>query len=189
MGRRRRFERPAVLVLFAIVVVTLVFYDSRRQKATTALSTKIDRFDNETWIINVGLFYESWGSSIEDRQFEESDLSELQPLINDVPSFRFLGLASLSMSDSACEVIAKMTALEQIDLSNTQITSAGIQALTVLPNLQYLNIAQTSVNDLAVESLISMRSLRTIDLQGAQLTKAGIMRLNKSRPDIKIIDR
>ena len=59
-----------------------------------------------------------------------------------------------------------MPQLRHLDLSGTQVTDAGLEALRELPNLETISLAWTAVTDAGVASLARCRHLTRVDLAG-----------------------
>jgi len=67
-------------------------------------------------------------------------------LLTSIKSLQSLKLNGSSATDSTCvRVISKLTALNELDISETYITQNGISHLTTLTNLNILNISSTDI--------------------------------------------
>jgi len=58
--------------------------------------------------------------------------------------------------------------------------------LAQLSSLEVLNLSNTSVDDVAVDSLVRLRHLGHLDILGTQISEAGLARLRRALPDCRI---
>ncbi|MCU0959900.1 MAG: hypothetical protein MUF48_07320 [Pirellulaceae bacterium] len=120
--------------------------------------------------------------------------------VGQLPKLRTLVL-NTNITDAGLDMLAGLTRLEQLDLSQTRITDVGIANLTNYPNLhtlilnstaitnealetiaglktiQKLYLGNTAVDDGAIESLQQMEQLRLLFLLDTPITPAGIEQL------------
>jgi len=73
-----------------------------------------------------------------------------------------------------------------LSLHGTQLTDAGIPALTELPNLEVLTLSHTRVTDAGLPPLAKMSKLTDVDLTGTDVTPAGIDNLRRALPRCRL---
>ena len=77
-------------------------------------------------------------------------------------------------------VVAKLPAPEVpfgLDLSDTNMTDAGVKELTTLKNLATLHLGSTKVTDAGVKELANQKNLTALVLSYTQVTDAGVKEL------------
>lgn len=95
---------------------------------------------------------------------------------------RSIDLASKPVGDSDLELLKGLVALEELDLSGTNVTDAGLVHLTGLKSLKRLNVGAglmkpTNVTDAGLEHLKSLHQLEQLVLSGAKITDDGLEQL------------
>ena len=76
--------------------------------------------------------------------------------------------------------------LQELSLTETQITDAGLVHLQVLTLLQDLSLRDTQVTDAGLIHLKRLNQLENIYLRGTRVTDRGIAELQKALPDCVI---
>jgi hypothetical protein len=89
----------------------------------------------------------------------------------------FVSLRDTMALDDDLKVVAKLPALENLDLTNTQVTGAGLAHLRGLRNLQHLGLWNTKVDDAGLEHLARLTKLQSLVLDGTRVTDAGLEHL------------
>lgn len=75
--------------------------------------------------------------------------------------------------------LAKLTALEDLDLHGTGVRDEGIVHLAGLKGLRRLDLQGTAITDAAVETLENLPNLESLNLYRTKLSNAGLARLSK----------
>jgi hypothetical protein len=116
-----------------------------------------------------------------------ADVSDSQlDVIGRVTTLRQLFLKG-PITDSGLRALQRLSNLEDLDLSLTRISDAGvIELVPRLPNLKRLVLLGTRVSDDALATLMSARSLKTLDLTLTRTTNDGVRRAKARRPDMSI---
>ena len=102
------------------------------------------------------------------------------------------GLIHLSLdfnpqfTDALAPHVARLTALEKLFLSKTQLTDDGLAQLQGLSKLKKLSLEETQITDDGLKALHGMRSLRALYLYGTGVTEAGAERLRQVIPGCQI---
>ncbi len=81
-----------------------------------------------------------------------------------------LNLRGTRISDSTLALVAKLPALEALDIANTQVTDNGLDHLITLTNLKELSLGRSRLSENALEVLRMMPTLTYLDLGGARST-------------------
>lgn len=105
------------------------------------------------------------------------DLREIRSLV-------FRACAGVG-NDEMC-FVAKLIALESLDLHSTDVGDAGIAQLSGLNNLEYLDLSFTAVSDAGLAGIANMGNLRKLILKGTSVTDKAIESLLASRKDLVI---
>jgi hypothetical protein len=81
--------------------------------------------------------------------------------------------------DDIAEFVATFPKIDQLDISNTQITDDALASAARLPALWRLLARHTDVTDTGVARLASLQQLAMLELDGTEITDAGIADLAK----------
>ncbi|QGQ23656.1 protein kinase [Gimesia benthica] len=88
--------------------------------------------------------------------------------------------SNLDVTDVACDSLAKIASLRELDINATGIAGEGLKKLTVLPNLYFLSIGLgkgISIEDL--NSLQLFKSLKSLSLHNAPYDQELVKKLGK----------
>ncbi len=85
-----------------------------------------------------------------------------------------VGFSWCLLDDAALGCLAGLPQLQELYLSNTEVTDAGLEHLMGLRQLQTLDLSGTKVTDAGLEHLKGLRELQTLDLSGTKVTDAGL---------------
>jgi internalin A len=102
----------------------------------------------------------------------------------DLPSLRYLLLASQRVSDTGVERIARLVQLRRLTLSSGKITDEGVKHLAHLTNLKELDLSSQHVTDKGLQYIVKLSQLEKLDLQNASVTDAGLETLT-SLPQLR----
>jgi hypothetical protein len=84
------------------------------------------------------------------------------------------------------EHLKGLTALQVLDLCDTQVTEAGLKRMEGLIRLRYLDMSLTGLTDAGLEHLKGLTALHSLVLRGTKATDAGVEQLKKSLPNVKV---
>jgi uncharacterized protein (TIGR03067 family) len=105
----------------------------------------------------------------------------------DLCDIRDLGFRGCSgVGDAEMAHVAKLAAVEKLDLRFTMVGDAGIARLTGLDNLRELNLCFTPVTDAGLASVAKLKGLQIVALRGTAVSAQGIQKLRDARPGLKI---
>ena len=107
-------------------------------------------------------------------------LDKMQP--ND-----FQALFMYDVDDDALLHLVHLTGLEELYLSNTTITDAGLQRLSGLTDLQRLYIYHTAITDAGLENLARLRKLKWLTCSGTGITEDGLNGFRAALPGCKAV--
>jgi hypothetical protein len=111
----------------------------------------------------------------------------LEALITGITKVDTLGVPSSRVGDQGIEYLARLPNLHVLDLSNTQVTGAGLLRLVALQNLQDLALRWLAISDVDLQVLQALRQLRRLDVSGTKITPAGLDSLQDALPRTEII--
>ncbi|MFZ4767045.1 MAG: c-type cytochrome domain-containing protein, partial [Roseimicrobium sp.] len=113
------------------------------------------------------------------KDFTDANLKDLEPV---VPYIVALDLAKTKITDAACDLIAKMTALKELHLENTAISDAGVAKLQGLSNLEYLNLYGSKVTDKTFAAVAGMPKLKALYLWQTGVTRVAAEAFKAKHP-------
>jgi len=120
-------------------------------------------------------------------------------------------LAEASVDDVRLEALLPFAELQRLDLTNTQLTDAGLLHLETLTNLiwlklegtritdsgllhlkgltklQYLNLGKTQVSDAGLVHLKELTNLQSLNLSGTQISRQGYEALRLAMPNCEVV--
>lgn len=103
-------------------------------------------------------------------------------------SLSALRLGATSVSEGALVAnLPKMKNLRQLNLSQTAVTDAGLDAVARLENLEWLNLYDTAVTDAGIAKLKGLTKLEKLYLWNSKATPDGAAALQKELPNLEII--
>lgn len=98
-------------------------------------------------------------------------------------NLRSLDLTDSEVTDAGLEHLKGLSGLSSLYLKGTQITDAGLEHLAELASLEVLFLADTQITDAGLEHLKGLTNLRELPLYGSQVTDEGVKDLQKALPD------
>ncbi len=113
----------------------------------------------------------------------DADLALLAPLARNVAQ---LNLGRSKITDAGLDAVAKLTALETLDVRSTGVTDAGLGKLTTLKKLTTLNLTNTGVTDAGLGKLATFATLQNVYLWNSKTTPAGVTKLKEALPKAAI---
>jgi Leucine-rich repeat (LRR) protein len=81
------------------------------------------------------------------------------------------------IGDDSAPAIAKLTALQVLDLNHTRLSELGVASFSTMPGLRRLGLASTGADDDALVILEGMPGLDALSLAGTRLTDRGLLHL------------
>ena len=113
----------------------------------------------------------------------EEDVERLGDL-----SVKALNLSQAKIGDNGLRLIASnWPRITAMNVSETAITDAALDALPSLPNLGKLDIRETQVSDSGIGSLKKLKKLKWLNITGTQITAAGVAELRAALPYCEIV--
>ena len=114
--------------------------------------------------------------SFSGRQVDDATLER----IKEFPTIRILRIGQTRVTDAGLEhAIGNLTQLDQLDLSNTKVTDAGLKRLASLTELTQLELRKTKITDTGLEHLRRLPRLQWLQLQGTRITDVGLEQLTQ----------
>jgi hypothetical protein len=102
-------------------------------------------------------------------------------------NIRWLYVPRTSVSDEGIKHLKGMD-LEELDLSRTKITDAGLETLSHmdLPHLKNLDLEATNITNAGLEHLEKFKTLQYLAISKTKATKEGVKRLKSQLPEVAI---
>jgi hypothetical protein len=98
-------------------------------------------------------------------------------------NLRGLDLTDSEVTDAGLEHLRGLSGLSSLYLSGTQISDAGLQHLSEMSSLEVLFLVDTQITDAGLEHLRGLTNLRELPLYGTQVTYEGVKNLQEALPD------
>jgi len=118
-----------------------------------------------------------WVFGIQEADLREADLSFLQEV--EMRSLRSLKLRDTQLGPAQLAVVAKLTGLEELDLTGSNVTDNDLSALTTLTQLKTLQLEKCPLTDAAVPALENFRALTTLNVRETGLSRTKLDELSK----------
>jgi hypothetical protein len=85
-----------------------------------------------------------------------------------------VSLRDSKATDDDLKIFAKLPHVENLDLTNTRITGAGLEHLKGLTNLRVLGLWKTRVDDAGLKHIKGLTKMWLLSLDGTNVTDAGL---------------
>ena len=86
------------------------------------------------------------------------------------------------------QLIRQHKLLQILEVSETQLSAAGLKVLEQLPAVKELALYNCSrVDDTVVPLLMQLPQLQWVDLKGTKVTASGVAQLRERRPRLRIV--
>jgi serine/threonine protein kinase len=112
--------------------------------------------------------------------------------VADLPTEPFvvmhLNLASRAISDAELVLLAGLSSVEMIDLTNTPITDRSTRFLGGLRSLRMLILAYTKITDAGLAALANLPRLRSLYLMGTEVTHEGVQAIQAALPRCQVME-
>jgi hypothetical protein len=171
-----RFSVHSLLLATAVIGVFLAFYINIVQRQRRTVS----------WISEVGgtVMYDYQKArgdraNVFDPKAAEPGPSWLRQAVGNefFQDVVMIDLAGKPITDRDLEQLKKLPKLENLNLSNTRVTSAGLVHLSGLKNLKWLSLWNTPVDDDGLRHLAKLTKLQSLILDGTRVTDSGLKHL------------
>ena len=113
----------------------------------------------------------------------DADLDQLDGL-ND--NLRRINLSQSEITDAGLARIATMPKLVQLRLASGRMTDAGLECLGQLKELRHLHLIGMPIGDAGLKHLHSLKSLESLYLDGTKATDDGVSRLVEALPGVHL---
>ena len=107
-------------------------------------------------------------------------------LVKMLPKVEQLDLRNTSITSAGLANIAGLTTITNLHLEGTAVTDDGLAHIKNLNNLTYLNVYNTAVTDKGIGELGGLKNLKRLYLWQTKVTDAGVTGLKKSLPDLYV---
>jgi hypothetical protein len=117
-----------------------------------------------------------------------ADLPHLRELSLDRPSWATpTGWNWRHYLDTTAPTLARLTNLETLDLSGTDISDAGVARLTTLRRLKSLHLSGTAITDASLAVFKDLPALIELDVANTKVTPKAAMRFQLDRPEVTVL--
>ena|GEM_PF-1231320 len=103
----------------------------------------------------------------------------------ELPNLTAVLLPKTATGDAALEPLRGLK-LARLDLSDTRVTNAGLDAVAAVPALTTLNLSGTAITDAGLEKLAGLKALTALDVRNTRATGPGARALFEALPDCTI---
>ena len=103
--------------------------------------------------------------------------------VDAAPRLRWLDVSETSVSAETLDTAA-FGRVENLNVSNTALSDAGLRRIATLPRLRRLSMWDTAVTDAGLEALHGHPTLAALSLWDNELTNRGLLALLESLPSI-----
>ncbi len=86
--------------------------------------------------------------------------------------------------DTVAAYLAYLTEIQELDLSGTDLTDAGVKHLVGLKNLKVLDLERTGITDAGLKRLEGLPKLEELRLEGTKVTATAVLDLSRRRPEL-----
>ena len=108
------------------------------------------------------------------------------------PKLRSLGLNETKVTDGGLEVLEEFSELDRLGLRGMGLTDRGMEhvgdcaRLRHVKNLMLLDVSDTQVSDAGILKLATLENLQTLFVRGSRVTAAGAEALKKDLPGVRV---
>ena len=120
-------------------------------------------------------------------QRTNDDLGQLAGLSTGLDKIVELDLSNSPVTSVGLEHLQAFKSLKSLNLTKTRVGNPGLEVLSQVPQLQELNLTEVqTVNDAGMASLIQMPNLHSLTLTGSGVTDAAFTTLGEI-PELKVL--
>ena len=96
---------------------------------------------------------------------------------SDLRQLKFLHLQWTCIGDGELAILSRITAIEELELTDTKITDTGLASLVRLSNLKTLCVGSTHITSAGMSTLRSCRTLEQLDVSRTTVDDRGLQYL------------
>ncbi len=100
---------------------------------------------------------------------------------------RAVDLTGAKIGDDDLEVFQRLLTLEELHLSETQVTDKGMAELALAASLEKINLNRTAVTDSGLMALRELPNLRIVWVHGSRVTPEGKQRFCAECPNVAVM--
>ncbi len=109
--------------------------------------------------------------------FDGTDINNEDMSVLDGLAIENLDLSFTQVTNDGLVHIANCASLRRLSLSGGAVQDAGLEQLEALKNLEILHIDDCNIGDDGLKHLMQLKSLKSLDLSGTGITDAGLAHL------------
>lgn len=111
-------------------------------------------------------------SFAESPRYSDSDMIHLRSF----KDLQELGLSNSNITDAGLENVEELTNLQELYLSGTKVTDAGLMHLRAMKQLEILVLGR-NFSDSATDHISQLQNLKNLNLNGSRVTDTGLLSL------------
>jgi len=137
---------------------------------------------------NAGLAHLAKVTTLEDLDLSENNSinDSGMPHLSGLKKLKRLNLWRTFVGDAGVEKLAGLTAMEWLNLDNSQISDDCLKHLSGMSKLSFLHLGSTLVSDAGLPALNGLTALKDLKVTRTAVTEEGVAELKKSLPDTEI---
>lgn len=108
--------------------------------------------------------------------------------IGKLSRLELLNVSYTQVTDDGMANLAGLTELRSLRLWNTKVTDTGFAQLRGLTRLRYLSLAETGVTDAALNQMSCYPELQKLSVWDTQVSDAALNELRRARPNLETND-
>jgi uncharacterized protein (TIGR03067 family) len=175
-------DRPAAFkVAKGVVLLTLTREkaepdddDARAHAAIRKHGAFADRDDKRPGRPIIVVDFNGFSTGVD---FDDKHLREMTPLLAKLKHLEQLDLSGTWVSDAGMKAVAELTQLRVLWLAGTSVTDRGLKELAALERLSSLFLANDKITGVGFRHLTGLKNLKSLTLRGLSLTDAGVKEL------------
>jgi len=132
-----------------------------------------------TQLTNLGIQIEKKANGLcqkasgEDARITDEDLELFQPLVD----LEEIDLSGSAITGAGLGQLATLTGLERLHLDNTAVDDAGLKEVSKMTGLTGLSLSETKITDQGLEQLKQLKRLKVLNLGDTEITDQGLAHL------------
>jgi hypothetical protein len=134
-------------------------------------------FGDDLYFEVVGVAHDDYVGGFPSGKKVEQALTQLEKF----PQLRFVWIEGKRISDDGALVLSRLAGLEDLRLSHTAITDAGLSHFSALPSLRVLDVSGCRIHDAGVAKLSNSLMLEELDLSDTPITDVSLTYLAKMK--------
>ncbi len=103
-----------------------------------------------------------------------------------LPALQILNLPGGTFTDEGMQQLRSLEHLELLRFRSPHVTDASLSVIAELSSLRYLHLIEMPVTDAGLQELHALKNLESLYLDGGKTTDAGILKLLEALPELHL---